>query len=100
VERGAGDHHQPPLGALLPARRSAAWHAGIVDCRGAVGLYLVQLQLWSAVAIAEPAHKARLATLVGDQKFIRDAQLLLVWLADLARIDAIAAQHQQTAEGT
>jgi nitroreductase len=58
------------------------------------------LQLWSVVAIEEPAHKARLATLAGDQQFIRDAPLLLVWLADLARIDAIAAERQQTVEGT
>jgi nitroreductase len=58
------------------------------------------LQLWSVVAVEEPAHKARLATLAGDQQFIRDAPLLLVWLADLARIDAIAAERQQTVEGT
>jgi nitroreductase len=58
------------------------------------------LQLWSVVAIEEPSHKARLATLAGGQQFIRDAPLLLVWLADLARIDAIAAEHQQTVEGT
>jgi nitroreductase len=58
------------------------------------------LQLWSVVAIEDPAHKARLATLAGDQQFIRDAPLLLVWLADLARIDAIAAERQQTVEGT
>jgi nitroreductase len=58
------------------------------------------LQLWSVVAIEDPAHKARLATLAGDQQFIRDAPLLLVWLADMARIDAIAAERQQTVEGT
>jgi nitroreductase len=58
------------------------------------------LQLWSVVAIGAQAHKARLATLAGDQQFIRDAPLLLVWLADLARIDAIAAERQQTVEGT
>ncbi len=58
------------------------------------------LQLWSVVAIEEPVHKARLAMLAGDQQFIRDAPLLLVWLADLARIDAIAAERQQTVEGT
>jgi nitroreductase len=58
------------------------------------------LQLWSVVAIEEKAHKARLATLAGDQQFIRDAPLLLVWLVDLARIEAIAAERQQTVEGT
>lgn len=58
------------------------------------------LQLWSVVAVQEPGHKAHLATLAGDQQFIRDAPLLLVWLADLARLDAIAAERQQTVEGT
>ena len=58
------------------------------------------LQLWSVVAVEEQTHKSRLATLAGDQQFIRDAPLLLVWLADLARIDAIAAERQQTVEGT
>jgi nitroreductase len=58
------------------------------------------LQLWSVVAVEEQGHKSRLAMLAGDQQFIRDAPLLLVWLADMARIDAIAAERQQTVEGT
>jgi nitroreductase len=58
------------------------------------------LQFWSVVAIEEPGHKSHLATLAGDQQFIRDAPLLLVWLADLARLDAIAAEHRQTVDGT
>ena len=58
------------------------------------------LQLWSVVAIQEQTHKSKLATLAGDQQFIRDAPLLLVWLADLARLDAIAADRQQPVEGT
>jgi len=58
------------------------------------------LQFWSVVAVQETQHKSRLATLAGDQQFIRDAPLLLVWLADLARLDGIAADRQQTVEGT
>jgi nitroreductase len=58
------------------------------------------LQLWSVVAVQDPAHKSQLATLAGDQQFIRDAPLLLVWLADLARLDGIAAERQQSVEGT
>ncbi len=50
------------------------------------------LQFWSVVAVQEPAHKSALATLAGDQQFIRDAPLLLVWLADLARLEAIGAR--------
>ena len=58
------------------------------------------LQLWSVVAVQEPVQKSRLATLAGDQQFIRDAPLLLVWLADLARLYGIAADRQQRVEGT
>ena len=58
------------------------------------------LQLWSVIAVQEAQHKARLATLAGDQQFIRDAPLLLVWLADLARLDGIGADRQQPVEGT
>jgi len=58
------------------------------------------LQLWSVVAVQDPTHKSHLATLAGEQQFIRDAPLLLVWLADLARIGGIAANRQQAVEGT
>lgn len=58
------------------------------------------LQVWSVVAVEKAAHKSQLATLAGDQQFIRDAPLLLVWLADLARLDGIAADRQQHVDGT
>jgi nitroreductase len=58
------------------------------------------LQLWSVVAVQDPAHKSQLATLAGDQQFIRNAPLLLVWLVDLARLDNVAAERQQSVEGT
>ena len=57
------------------------------------------LQLWSVVAVEDPDHKARLSELAGQQKFIRDAPLLLVWLCDHARLNAIAAERQMPAEG-
>jgi nitroreductase len=58
------------------------------------------LQVWSVVAVQEPEHKGRLATLASNQQFIRDAPLLLVWLADLARLNGIAADRQLQVEGT
>ncbi len=58
------------------------------------------LQVWSVVAVEEPEHKARLATLASNQQFIRDAPLLLVWLADLARLNSVAADRQLQVEGT
>ena len=48
----------------------------------------------------ETEHKSRLAELAGQQQFIRDAPLLLVWLADLSRLDRIAVAHQVLVEGT
>jgi nitroreductase len=58
------------------------------------------LQLWSVVAVAEPARKARLAQLAGQQAFIERAPLLLVWLADLHRLEALAAARGAAVEGT
>jgi nitroreductase len=57
------------------------------------------LQFWSVVAVQEPDRKSRLAELAGQQQFIRDAPLLLVWLADLSRLDRIAADQAQV-DGT
>lgn len=57
------------------------------------------LQLWSVVAVEDPARRARLSELAGQQKFIRDAPLLLVWLCDHARLTAIAAERQMPVEG-
>ena len=58
------------------------------------------LQVWSVVAVQEPERKARIATLAGNQQFIRDAPLMLVWLADLNRINRIAADRQTQVEAT
>lgn len=48
------------------------------------------LQTWSVVAVEDPGRKDRLAALAGDQAQIRQAPLLLVWLADVARLAAAA----------
>ena len=57
------------------------------------------LQLWSVIAVEAPARKARLAELAGQQAFIREAPLLLVWLADLARLHAIGGERQVVLDG-
>lgn len=49
------------------------------------------LQAWSVIAVEDPARKARLAALAGNQKHIVQAPLFLVWLADLARIQSVAS---------
>jgi nitroreductase len=58
------------------------------------------LQFWSVVAVEETEQKSRLAELAGQQQFIREAPLLLVWLADLSRLDRIAAERQAQVDGT
>jgi nitroreductase len=57
------------------------------------------LQVWSVVAVEDRARKARLAALAGGQKHIDQAPLLLVWLADLARIEALAQERGSLVEG-
>ncbi len=58
------------------------------------------LQVWSVIAVRDAERKSRIATLAGNQQFIRDAPLLLIWLADLARLDGIAADRQLQVEGS
>jgi nitroreductase len=58
------------------------------------------LQFWSVVAVQEAERKSRLAELAGQQQFIRDAPLLLVWLADMSRINRIAAERLAQVDGT
>jgi nitroreductase len=58
------------------------------------------LQAWSVVAVRDPARRDRLATLAGDQDFIRRAPLFLVWLADLGRAARLAASQQASLDAT
>lgn len=58
------------------------------------------LQVWSVVAVRDPERKSRIAELAGKQQFIRDAPLMMVWLADLNRLDSIAADRQTQVVGT
>lgn len=47
------------------------------------------LQTFSVVAVENPQTKARLAEIAGGQKHVVEAPLVLVWLADLARLEEI-----------
>ena len=48
------------------------------------------LQPWSVIAVRDPERKARLAHLAGDQDFVDQAPLFLVWIADLGRARRLA----------
>lgn len=57
------------------------------------------LQTWSVVAIENAERKARLSGFAGNQSHIREAPLFLVWLADLSRLERVAAQANAPFEG-
>ncbi len=52
------------------------------------------LQTWSVVVVADPTRKDAAAKLSGDQDFIRQAPLFLVFCADLSRLTAVSAREQ------
>ena len=49
------------------------------------------LQTWSVIAVEDFERKARLSDWAGGQKHVRDCPLFLIWVADLARAEYIAA---------
>src|SRR6218665_2091503 len=57
------------------------------------------LQSWSVIVVRDEAHKSAVATIAGDQQFIRDAPLFLIFVADWARGTAIASSRGDAAEG-
>lgn len=57
------------------------------------------LQAWSVVAVEDVARKGQLASLAGNQDFIRQAPLFLVWLADFARLHRLADAQEATVDG-
>lgn len=50
------------------------------------------LQAWSVVAVEDPARRARIAERCGNQAHIRECPLLLVWIADLSRLDRVCGR--------
>ncbi len=47
------------------------------------------LQSYSVVAVTEPATRRQLAEMCGNQKHVAEAPVVLVWCADLARLDRV-----------
>jgi nitroreductase len=50
------------------------------------------LQLWSVVAVRDEDRRTRLAKLAGEQDFVAQAPVFLIWLADLARARHITTE--------
>jgi nitroreductase len=57
------------------------------------------LQTWSVIAVENPERKARLGALAGNQAHVGDAPLVLVWLADLSRLERLAGHRNAPLEG-
>lgn len=55
------------------------------------------LQTWSVIAVADAERRDRLSKLSGNQAQIRECPLLLVFLADLSRIDRLAERKGEPA---
>ena len=55
------------------------------------------LQTWSVIAVADAERRDRLSKLSGNQAQIRECPLLLVFLADLSRIDRLADRKGEPA---
>ncbi|KAL3483595.1 Nitro/flavin reductase [Aspergillus germanicus] len=53
-----------------------------------------RFQTWDAIAIQDPAHKSTIATLAGDQDFIRHAPLFLVFCPNLRRLGNFVKQYK------
>lgn len=57
------------------------------------------LQAWSVVAVRDPERKTRLSVLAGDQAFIRQAPVFLVFVADLSRARRLAEREGAPLDG-
>ena len=58
------------------------------------------LQPWSVVAVRDPERKRRLAAFAGNQGFIEQAGLFLVWVADLGRARRLGERAGATLAAT
>ncbi len=96
------DHPQAALLDSVLAHRSVRHYAERELAPGTLELLVAaaqsaptssNLQAWSVVAIQDPERKARAALLAGDQAFIRQAPLFLLFIADLSRLDDASRLH-------
>lgn len=71
-----GDIDDDTLTALIAAAQSASTSSN--------------LQSWSVVAVRDPERKRALRQLAGDQAFIEQAPVVLVWVADFSRAAQLA----------
>lgn len=56
------------------------------------------MQTWSVIAVEDAGRKARLAEVANKQAHIVQAPLFLVWLADVSRLERVAAANNRVLE--
>ena len=56
------------------------------------------MQLWSAIAISDPAKRKVLAEIAGNQKHIEQCPLYIAWIADLSRNERLSEAEQTAFE--
>jgi nitroreductase len=56
------------------------------------------MQLWSAIAVSDPAKKKVLAEIAGNQKHIEQCPIYIAWVADLSRNERLSQAEQTNFE--
>ncbi|MCL2877075.1 MAG: nitroreductase family protein [Betaproteobacteria bacterium] len=69
------------LAAIIAAAQSASSSSNLQAC--------------SVVAVRDPVRRAKLAELAAEQHFIAQAPLVLVWIADLARLERLTEMTER-----
>lgn len=106
VSRPSAEHVNGVIGQILSHRSVRSYRpdplpAGTVETLVAAAQSAASssnLQTWSVVEVSDPARKARLAEVTGNQKHILQAPTLLVWLADLNRLSGLGAARDHAVE--
>ncbi len=100
-------HWNPVLASLLDHRSVRAYlpdplQPGTVETLVAAASSAPtssNIQAWSVVAVADPAKRDELARIAGGQAHIRQAPLILVWIADLSRAEGVGERAGTPLQG-
>lgn len=106
TQRSLPDHLPPALETILNHRSFRSFlpislPSGTLEAILAAaqsGSTSSMLQTWDVIAVQDPEHKNAAAKLAGDQDFIREAPLFLVFCANLNRLANISRRYGQPAE--
>ena len=106
IERPLPDHMPPALETVLNHKSYRSFlpnplPRGTLEALVAAaqsGSTSSMMQTWDVIAIQDPKHKNAVAKLAGDQEFIREAPLFLVFCANLHRLANMSKKYHQPAK--